>query len=139
MSEIKTRLNDKDLDEFLNSIENRKRSEDTNKIIDIMKKVTSHEPKMWGDSIIGFDTYHYKYKTGREGDWLAIGVAPRKQNISLYLMNGFNEYEDLLSKLGKHKVGKACLYINKIEDINIKILEELIAKSYKSVKEMYKE
>ena len=84
---------------------------------------------MWGDSIVGFGAYHYKYASGREGDWFLTGFSPRKQNLTLYIMSGFEEYNDLLNKLGKYKTGKACLYINKLEDVDLSVLQELVTKS----------
>jgi len=87
------------------------------------------EPEMWGDSIVGFGSYHYKYASGREGDWFITGFSPRKQNLTLYIMSGFDECDQLLNKLGKHSTGKSCLYIKKIEDVDIDVLKELVKKS----------
>jgi len=129
MAELKTKPNNGSVEEFLDSVENEKRREDSFKVLDLMKTVTGHEPKMWGDSIIGFGTYHYKYASGREGDWFLTGFSPRKQNLTLYIMAGFDEYEALLGKLGKYKIGKSCLYINKIEDIDIEVLKKLVKQS----------
>ena len=89
---------------------------------------------MWGDSIVGLGSHHYKYESGREGDWFQIGFSPRKQNLTIYFMDGFENYEDLLKKLGKYKLGKSCLYINKLEDVSITVLKELISESMKHVK-----
>jgi hypothetical protein len=94
-----------------------------------MKEVTGVEPKMWGSSIVGFGDYRYKYASGREGDWFLTGFSPRKQALTLYIFGGFENYDDLLGKLGKFKIGKGCLYVNKIEDINLDVLRELVAKS----------
>nr|MCU0240050.1 DUF1801 domain-containing protein [Pyrinomonadaceae bacterium] len=94
-------------------------------------------PKMWGTSIVGFDQYHYKYESGREGDMCRIGFSPRKQNIVLYIVDGFEKYEDLMSKLGKHKTGKSCLYINKLSDIDERILNTLIELSVKHFNDKY--
>ncbi|MFX1376285.1 MAG: DUF1801 domain-containing protein [Promethearchaeota archaeon] len=129
MTELKTRPNDKDVIEFLNKVENKKRQEDSFEILKLMKEVTQEEPIMWGDSIVGFGIYHYKYASGREGDWLQIGFSPRKQALTLYIMDGFEKYEDLLNNLGKHKKGKSCLYINKLEDIHIPVLKEIMSES----------
>jgi len=129
MAELKTKPNNGSVEEFLDSVENEKRRKDSFKVLDLMKTVTGHEPKMWGDSIIGFGTYHYKYASGREGDWFLTGFSPRKQNLTLYIMAGFDEYEALLGKLGKYKIGKSCLYINKIEDIDIEVLKKLVKQS----------
>jgi hypothetical protein len=130
MAELKTKPNSKDVTEFLESVEHEKRRQDSYEILELMKKVTGEEPKMWGDSIIGFGSYHYKYESGREGDWFITGFSPRKQNLSLYIMAGFDDYEELMNKLGKHKTGKSCLYINKLEDVNLEVLEELVKKSF---------
>lgn len=134
MSDLKTRMNDSSVECFLSSVENEKRREDSFKILEIMKKVTGEEPKMWGDSIVGFGSYHYKYASGREGDWFITGFSPRKQNLTVYIMSGFTRYDELLSQLGKHKTGKSCLYINKLEDIKTEVLEKLITESVTAVK-----
>ena len=99
------------------------------KISEMMKKLTGADAKMWGDSIIGFGDYHYKYASGREGDWFLCGFSPRKRNISIYIMGYLENYEDILEKLGKYKHGKGCLYINKLEDIDENVLIELISTS----------
>ena len=99
-----------------------------------MKKITKEEPKMWGPSIIGFGSYHYKYASGREGDFFLTGFSPRKQSLTLYIISGFKRYDELMKKLGKHKTGSSCLYINKLEDIDMKVLKELITESVKYMK-----
>lgn len=129
MAEIKTKLNDASVEAFLNSVTEGKKREDSFKILEIMSRITGEEPKMWGTSIIGFGSYHYKYESGREGDWFLAGFSPRKQNLTLYIMAGFRRYEELMKKLGKYKTGKACLYIKKLEDIHQGVLEELIKES----------
>jgi hypothetical protein len=102
-----------------------------------MKRVTGEEPKMWGSSIVGFGTYHYKYKSGHEGDWFVTGFAPRKQNLTVYIMPGFARYDELMAALGKHKTGKSCLYINKLSDVNLVILEDLVRQSVAFMQEAY--
>ena len=129
MAELKTKVNDSDVTKFLNDVENEKKREASFAVLEIMRRVTGETPKMWGSSIIGFGTYSYKYESGREGEWFLAGFSPRKQNITLYIMSGFSAYEKLLEKLGKHKTGKSCLYINKLEDIDVKVLEELVRQS----------
>jgi hypothetical protein len=129
MAELKTKPNDQSVEAFLNSIDDEKKREDSFKILALMKEITKDEPKMWGDSIIGFGSYHYEYASGREGDWFLTGFSPRKQNLTLYLMSGFEEYDNLLKNLGKYKTGKACLYIKKIEDIDLQALRELVKQS----------
>lgn len=139
MTELKTRPTDKSVKEFLNKVENTKRRDDCFKILKLMQDITQEKPIMWGDSIVGFGSYHYKYASGREADWLAIGFSPRKQYLTIYIMDGFEKYDDLLKKLGKHKLGKSCLYINKLEDVSIPVLKELMSESVKYVKTMTKE
>jgi hypothetical protein len=129
MAELKTQPTDESVIAFLNSVENEKKRQDSFKIMALMQEVTGEQPKMWGESIVGFGSYHYKYASGREGDWFLTGFSPRKQALTLYIMSGFDEYDDLLGKLGKFKTGKACLYIKKIEDVDIDILKELVRKS----------
>lgn len=129
MAEVKTVENNDSVEGFLNNLTDLKRRSDCLIILKLMQQITNKEPKMWGSSIVGFGNYHYKYESGHEGDCFIVGFSPRKQNLSLYLTCELDEHADLLSELGKHKTGKACLYINKLEDINIKILEKLITKS----------
>ena len=138
MAEVKTKKNNADVPDFLNSIEPQKKQEDCKKICELMAKTTGAEPKMWGSSIIGFGTYHYVYASGREGDWFLSGFSPRKQNITLYIMNGFSQYDALLGQLGKHKTGKSCLYINKLEDIDWTVLEKLVSGSVTYMKGKYR-
>ncbi|MEJ2757339.1 MAG: DUF1801 domain-containing protein [Anaerolineales bacterium] len=100
---------------------------------------TGETPQMWGDSIIGFGSYHYTYASGREGDWMLTGFSPRKQNLTLYIMDGFEEYEDLLKDLGKFKTGKSCLYINKLADVDTNVLKKLVKASVTHMKKAYPE
>jgi hypothetical protein len=102
----------------------------------MMHEVTGEEPKMWGPSIVGFGSYHYKYESGREGDTIVAGFSPRKQNLTLYLMGGLDEYGELLGRLGKHKTGKGCLYINKLQDVDLNTLRELIRQSVEEARRM---
>ncbi len=129
MAELKTKLNDNSVEDFLNAVPDERRRQDCFAILEMMKKATAAEPKMWGDSIVGFGLTRYKYASGREGDWLTIGFSPRKQNLTLYLMLGFGGFDDLLSRLGKFKTGKGCLYIKKLDDVDISVLQTLIEKS----------
>lgn len=119
--------------DFLKTIDDEQKLKDTKELIKIMRKVSGKPPVMWGSSIIGFDSVHYKYESGREGDMGAIGFSPRKANLVIYAVDGINKYKDLLDKLGPHKIGKACLYIKRLSDVNIKVLEEIIENSYKYV------
>jgi Domain of unknown function (DU1801) len=129
MAELKTKLNDSDVRTFLNSIPDEKKRQESFTILKLMQEATDAEPNMWGDSIVGFGSYHYKYASGREGDWFLTGFSPRKQNLTLYIMPGFERYETLLSKLGKHSTGKSCLYVKKLEDVDLGVLKELIEQS----------
>jgi len=129
MSDLRTRPNDQSVEAFLNSVSDAKKREASYKIMELMEEVTQEEPKMWGDSIVGFGSYHYKYKSGREGDWFLTGFSPRKQNLTLYIMSGFQEYNEYLAQLGKFTTGKSCLYVKKIEDINLEVLKKLVKDS----------
>lgn len=126
MTGLKTKPNEASVGMFLNSVENEKKRTDCLEILKLMQEVTGDQPKMWGDSIIGFGEYHYKYTSGREGDWFLVGFSPRKQNLTLYIMSGFDEYDFIMDKLGKYKTGKSCLYINKLEDVDKNTLRELV-------------
>lgn len=128
-SENKTKATNQSVEAFLNSVEHEQKRLDSFEILEMMKEITGHQPKMWGDSIIGFGDYHYKYASGREGDWFLVGFSPRKQNLTLYVMAGINQYPELLEKLGKHKTSKACLYINKLTDVDKTVLRKLIKQS----------
>ena len=112
----------------------KKKRSDSLKILELMKNITKEEPVMWGPSIVGFGTYHYKYESGREGDWFLTGFSPRKQNLTLYIMSGFKRYDELMKKLGKCKTGSSCLYVNKLENVDMKVLNELITESVKYMK-----
>lgn len=130
---MKTQKNEASVEGFLNSVENEKRREDSFVVLDLMKEVTGEKPVMWGTSIVGFGSYHYKYASGREGDWFVVGFSPRKQSMTLYIVDGFGNYDLLLRDLGKYKTGKSCLYINKLEDVDQKVLRELVMQSVESV------
>ena len=134
MTELKTKPTKKSVEQFLKKVENSIKREDSFKILELMKEITMEEPVMWGDSIVGFGSYRYKYASGREGDWPLVGFSPRKQNLTLYIMSGFDKYEELLENLGKYKIGKSCLYINKLKDVDTKILKELILESVEHMK-----
>ena len=129
MAENKTVKTGASVDEFMAGVENKRRREDGLVLLEMMRDVTGLEPEMWGPSIIGFGSYHYRYDSGREGDMPLIGFSPRKQSLSLYIMSGFDEYEELLGKLGKHRTGASCLYINKLADVDMGVLRELVSRS----------
>ncbi len=137
MSELKTRQNDGDVDAYLDSVENPRRREDALRVLALMREITGEAPRMWGSSIVGFGSYHYTYASGREGDWPVVGFAPRKQNLVLYIMPGFAGYEALLARLGRHRTGKSCLYVNKLDDIDPDVLEELVRESVADMKRRY--
>ena len=134
MAELKTKLNDASVSDFLNNIKDKEKRVDSFEILKLMQQVTKQEPKMWGTSIIGFGNTHLKYESGRELDWFITGFSPRKQNLTLYVMGSFNPHTELLKKLGKHKTGVGCLYINKLKDVDVKVLKELIKQSVKAAK-----
>lgn len=137
MAELKTQKNDGSVDAFLNSVENDKRRTDAFKVLALMQEVTGESPKMWGDSVVGFGSYHYKYESGREGDWYVTGFSPRKKSLTLYIMPGFAEHDQLMRKLGKFKTGRSCLYINKLEDVDIPTLRTLIKLSVDHMAQIY--
>jgi hypothetical protein len=134
---LKTTPNDRSVKAFLDSIDDEKKRQDSYRILELMKQVTGEEAQMWGDSIVGFGSYHYKYASGREGDWFLTGFSPRKQAITLYIMAGFDQYDALMNQMGKYKTGKACLYIKKLEDINTQTLRELVKQSVEHVANTY--
>lgn len=131
MAEPKTKVNNASVAKFLNAIQDEKVRQDCWAIVDMMQAATKAEPKMWGTNIVGFGSYHYVYASGKEGDWPLTAFSPRKQNITLYIMAGFEQYDELLTKLGKHACGKACLYIKRLEDVHQPTLKKLINASVK--------
>ena len=133
MAELKTKQTEKSVEKFLNSVKDTKQREDSFAVLKMMQQVTKAEPKMWGPSIVGFGTYHYKYASGREGEWPITGFSPRKGNLTLYIMSGFGNSE-LMKKLGKYKTGKSCLYIKKLEDIDMSVLKDLVKSSVEGMK-----
>ncbi len=138
MAELKTKKTEASVEGFLATVDDEKKRADSDAILKMMKSVTRAEPKMWGPSIIGFGSYHYVYESGREGDWFLTGFSPRKQALSLYIMSGFDHYGELLGKLGKYKTGKGCLYIKKLEDVDTKVLKQLVNESVRFLKQVDK-
>ncbi len=126
MSENKTKPTEIAPADFIATVEHPTRRSDAEALLALMSKVTGWEPKMWGPAIIGFGEYHYKYESGREGDFMRTGFSPRKQNMVVYIMPGYTDFDPILDRLGKHKKGKSCLYINKLADVDLEVLEELI-------------
>jgi hypothetical protein len=129
MAQLKTQRNDKNVADFLNTVPDEAKREDSFSVLELMEGVTGSKAEMWGDSIVGFGSYRYKYASGRDAEWFLTGFSPRKQNLTLYIMSGFDEYDDLLGKLGKHSTGKSCLYIKRLEDVDQDVLRELVSKS----------
>ncbi|NPV55833.1 MAG: DUF1801 domain-containing protein [Anaerolineae bacterium] len=129
MAELKTKKNSNSVEDFLETIEDESRRQDSYAVLQLMREVTGAEPGMWGDSIVGFGAYHYRYQSGREGEWFLVGFSPRKHSLTLYIMSGFDEYDQLLARLGKHKIGKACLYVNKLADVDQDVLRRLVTAS----------
>ncbi len=138
MADLKTRKNRASVEKFLASVDNETRREDAFKVLELMEKITGEAPVMWGTAIVGFGSYHYKYASGREGDWMMVGFSPRKQNLAIYIMPGFSAYDELMEKLGKHKTGKSCLYINKLDDVHLPTLRKLVRESFRAMKKKYK-
>lgn len=133
MAELKTKPTDKSVKDFLNQIPDEQRRADCFAIAKIMQAITGNKPKMWGPSIVGFGTYHYKYASGREGDWPITGFSPRKKDLTLYIMMGFEKHPELMKQLGKHSTGKSCLYIKRLSDIHMPTLKKLIKESVKQL------
>ena len=129
-SYLKTKQNNADVWAFLDSIKNDQQKKDSLYLLDMMRVISGVEPKMWGKQMVGFGNYSYKTKAGKVGEWFLIGFSPRKNNISLHLMFGLEEQADLLNKLGKHSKGKGCLYINKLDDIDEKVLKEIMTNTF---------
>lgn len=129
MSELKTKQTDASVDAYLESLSDPRQREDARAIVVLMSDVSGEPPRMWGESIVGFGTYHYRYASGREGNWMRIGFSPRKQNLTIYLSSGIEQHQDLLDQLGKHKTGKGCLYIKRLADVDQVMLRQLVERS----------
>ena len=134
MAEMKTKPTKESVKEFLNKIPDAERRADCFTVAKMMEEITGEKPTMWGPSIVGFGSYHYKYDSGREGDWMMTGFSPRKKDLTLYLMMGYEKHTELTEKLGKHSGGKSCLYIKRLSDIHIPTLKKLIKISVKDLK-----
>lgn len=134
-AELKTKVYEASVDAFVDA-QPKEVAADCRTIIKLMMKATGEEPKMWGTSIVGFGRYRYKVASGREGEWFLTGFSPRKANLSLYILTGLERNAALLAKLGKHTLGKGCLYIKRLEDVDVKVLEELIIQGVEGLKEM---
>ena len=134
---LKTKENDIDVIQFIESVENPKKREDAYQLLDIFTETTGYKAKMWGKDIIGFGSYHYVYDSGHEGDAPLVGFSPKKAKFSLYFATGYTENEEILKDFGKHTSGKACIYINKVSDIDVEVLKTLIQRSVKFLEEKY--
>ena len=137
MAELKTRPTNASVNSFINKLPDEQNRADCFAIAEMMQQVTGCKPKMWGPSIVGFGVINYKNSTGKGVDWPMIAFSPRKQNLTLYIMTGFDQYEDLMKKLGKHSTSKACLYIKRLSDVHIPTLKKIITQSVKYVKKKY--
>jgi Domain of unknown function (DU1801) len=135
MAEPKTKPTAASVKDFLNEISDEERRKDCFAVAKIMEEITGDKPKMWGPSIVGFGTYHYKYDSGREGDWPVAAFSPRKRDLTLYIMMGFDKYPELMEKLGKHSTSKSCLYIKRLSDIHVPTLKKLIKASVKQLQD----
>ena len=138
MAENKTTPTDQNVEQFLNALADECKRQDSFALLELMKQITGMQPKMWGSSIVGFGSYHYKYASGREGDTIIAGFSPRKQNLTIYNMGGFEQYDDLLKKLGKHTTGKGCLYVKRLDDVDLPTLKSLMEESVKHVEQKVK-
>ena len=138
MAELKTKPTNASVSTFIKSIENETRRKDCQQLSKLMGEITGKRAKMWGDGIVGFGKYHYKYNSGREGDFFVTGFSPRKQNLTIYIMPGFSNYKTLLKKIGKHKTSVSCLYIKTLADTDLSVLKNLIQRSVKDMQKLYK-
>ncbi len=134
MADLKTKPTGKSVDAFLGASCGDERMTDCRRLVEIMRRVTGAEPVMWGDSIVGFGGYHYRYASGREGDWFPVGFSPRKREFTVYVMAGLEPYGELLTRLGKHRTGKGCLYIKRLSDVDENVLTELLEAAVTSMR-----
>ena len=137
MSGNKTKPTGASVDAFLSGLADAQMQADCRTVADMMAEVTGSEPRLWGSSIVGFGSYHYRYASGREGDFMLAGFAPRKRALTLYIMAGFAEYADLLARLGKHTTGKSCLYVKRLADVDQAVLRELVTRSVAYIRQKY--
>ncbi len=138
MAVLKTQKNSAPAEAFLNAVKDEGKRKDSMTLLSLFKKLTKQKPAMWGDSIVGFGSFHYKSERSRqEGDWFMTGFSPRKQNLTVYIIPGFSRYEKLMKKLGKFKTGGSCLYINKLADVDLAVLGELVSEAFSDMKKKY--
>ena len=138
-SQLKTQRTRASVKAFIDGVADESKRNDARAISALMQDITGEKPEMWGTSIVGFGSYHYKYASGQEGDWPLVGFSPRKDNLTLYIMPGFKDYSDLLGKLGKHKKGMSCLYIKSLDDVHLPTLKTLVRQSVRQMKKIVKE
>ncbi len=137
MAENKTKATKASVTEFINAIDDKEKRADARKVAAMMRKATGKRAQMWGPSIVGYGTYHYKYESGREGDFMITGFSPRKQALTVYILAGFERYDSLMARLGKYKTGKSCLYIKRLSDVDEDVLQQLIDGSVKYMRKNY--
>ena len=137
MADVKTKRTGASVSAFINGIEDRQQRADARKIAAMMRAATGEKAKMWGPSMVGYGSYHYRYASGREGDWFLTGFSPRKQNFSVYIMPGFADFDALLKKLGKYRTGKSCLYIKRLADVDEAVLDKLINDAVRRMRDNY--
>ena len=137
MAELKTKKTSASVTTYLNAISDKRKRADCKAIAKMMRDATGNRAAMWGGSIVGYGSYDYKYASGHEGSWAICGFSPRAKNITVYIMPGFSKFEKLMKKLGNYKTGKSCLYIKKLEDVDQKVLKDLITGSVKEMRRMY--
>lgn len=138
MAELKTQPTEASVREFLDSIDDEQKAADSRSLVEIMQRATGDPPKMWGSAMVGFGEYHYRYESGREGDWFLAGFSPRKRELSLYIMDGFERHQELMSRLGKHRTGKSCLYVKRLSDLNLDVLEQLVSESVTNMRRRHR-
>ena len=138
-TQLKTQRNSSSVKDFLDAVPDEKRRKDVKTVAALMEEVTGEKPAMWGASMVGFGSYHYKYASGQEGDWPLVAFASRKESLTLYIMPGFERYSELLQKLGKHKTAKSCLHIKSLDDVHLPTLKTLVRQSVKQMKQIVKE
>lgn len=137
MTELKTKPTEQSVEKFLQGVSPEQKRRDCLTLVELMRQITGSEPRMWGSSLVGFGSYHYKYASGHEGDSFLTGFSPRKQNLTLYIMAGFDRYDDLMQRLGKYTTGKSCLYVKRLADIDLPTLSELIRQSVNTMTQTY--
>jgi len=137
MASLKTQPYDRDIPQFLSTVEDEQKRADCFTLLDLMQETTEESPQYWHSNMVGFGQYHYRYASGNEGDWFLTGFSPRKKNLTIYIMAGFERYEYLMDKLGKYKIGKSCLYVNRLSDIDLEVLKKLVKESVAYLREKY--